>query len=499
MEILTKEEMYAADRFTIDVLGVGSEMLMENAAQAVVTKFVPRLKKDDNILVLAGKGNNGGDGIAVARRLLLLGFKVKLILIPKPDSLSVAAAFHLGLYQKCGFFLQPIENADSLMKEADWIVDAIFGIGIKGKLPPTELRLADDINKSKAKVLSIDIPSGVSADGEVAASAVCADITIAIAYPKISAYQYPTASYYGELVVVDIGVKALADRPMRKRWGEAEFYQTLPKRKENSHKGIYKKALIVGGSADMPCAPIMAAIGCYHSGIGTLLLAIPNRVRTAAALHIPEATYLPCEETAGCITSLNIPDDVDIIGCGPGLSRNPAAAPIVRSLLQSDKPLVLDADALSFLPLFCSDWKDRNAPLILTPHPGEMARLCNLSISEVEANRFDLSKKMAVEYGCYIVLKGAYTITTTPSGEQFVNQSGNSALSKGGSGDILTGMITAFAANEQDIGEAVANAVFAHGAAADWLVRQGRDPREISPIDLPQAFASIFSKNNYYQ
>lgn len=493
MEILSKKEMYAADQYTIDTLGVPSEMLMENAAQAIVTTILPRLQPKHRILILVGKGNNGGDGIAIARRLRLLGFSAKLLLLSPLEKLSGAAAFHLKLYQNHGFPLESMEDCDSLISEADWIVDAMFGIGVKGELPPTEQSLISKVNQSPAHVLSVDIPSGVSANGAVSSHSVYADVTVTIAFPKQSAYQYPAASHYGQLLVVDIGIPQPHRTARCRTWGAEEFMGTLPKRQSDAHKGTYQKALIVGGSQDMPGAPILAALGCYHTGIGLLQLAIPKEAKPSAAARLPEATYLTCVEQQGCLVSCPIPDDIDLIACGPGLSRNPAVAPLVRSLLQSDCPLVLDADALYFLPLFPSDWIGRTSPTILTPHPGEMARLCGCTVTEIESNRFSISQKMAREWGCYLVLKGPYTIVTTPTGDQFVNQSGNSALSKGGSGDLLTGMITGFLSDHHTIQQAVSNAVYAHGAAADFSLREGRNPREIVPTELIKTFDRLFS------
>lgn len=494
MEICSQSEMYAADQYTINTLGVPSEMLMENAAQGIVTAFLPYLKKGDNILVFAGRGNNGGDGIAIARRLRLLGFSVKLLLIPKPEELSGAAAFHFSLYQKNGFDIEDLTDSDSLILKADWIVDALFGIGAHGELPPPEQQLIARANESNASILSVDIPSGVSANGAIASTSINADITAMIAYPKQSAYQYPAASHYGKKLVIDIGICKQRNSSHCKTWDSQDFYRTFPKRLSDAHKGSYQKALIVGGSGEMPGAPILAATGCYHAGIGLLQLAIPQTARTAATVRIPEATYLTCEERNGCLISCNIPNEIDLIACGPGLSRNPAVVPLIRSLLQANRPLVLDADALYFLPLFRSEWNHRSSPTILTPHPGEMARLCGISVKEVEQNRFTLSKAMAKEWGCYLVLKGPYTIVTTPDGQQFVNQSGNCGLSKGGSGDLLTGIITAFLGSHQTVQEAVSNAVYLHGAAADRLIQKGRNPHEIAPTELVSTFADLFSQ-----
>jgi len=253
---------------------------------------------------------------------------------------------------------------------------------------------------------------------------------------------------------------------IRKVWG----FIPLPKRQKNSHKGTYGKGLVVGGSSRMSGAIVMTAKAALRSGIGLLTMAIPECIHHTCASHLLEAMYIPCSSTNGYFTG-DIPFhevDFDVIAIGPGIGRTDSIKRVVEDAFQQNVPIIIDADGLFHFNKELA--KMRTAPTIITPHPGEMARLGGTSIQFVEENRFSVSRQFAMENNVYVVLKGPYTIVTTPAGDQFVNTTGNPALAKGGSGDVLTGIILALIKQAATIQEAISNAVYIHGRTADILV-----------------------------
>lgn len=497
MRILSKDEMYSADKYTINELGVPEEILMENAGQVMFGFLTSMINLNDKIVVLAGGGNNGGDGIVIARRLKNLGFDARLVLLKDPKDYTGSSQFHLYLYQKHGYEVVDSSNAINQIKEATLIVDAIFGIGFHGEVLSPLDKVMNAVNSSPATVFSVDIPSGVCANGEVASCAIRANVTMTVQYPKLSTYLFPAASYFGHCKVAEIGImlKQENNLPIRQTWNFDEFSSSLTKKSSNAHKGGCGRALIIGGCDDMIGAPILCTKSCFVSGIGLLKLAMPKQARSASAASITEATYVTCDEEGGVLKSVPIPSDIDVVACGPGLSRDENVENVVLQALSSNYPLVLDADALYFLDEDKLEaLKFRTAPTILTPHAGEMARLCSCSCGYVNENRFSLAKEKAVKWGCILVLKGPFTIITFPDGNQFVNTSGNEGLAKGGSGDVLTGIITAFIASHGHIVPAVCNAVFAHGLAADLLLENGHTTRDITATDVIKTLPEVFNK-----
>lgn len=489
------EEMYAADRYTIDQVGVRDETLMECAGQAVISALLPWLRTTDAITVLAGVGNNGGDGFVIARRLKNLGFKAQLWLIPPLKKVRGAALCALNCFQASGYHHHQYHaKLYSRIAQSDVIIDALLGIGMNGELRSPYDEVIRAVNESDAIVYSVDIPSGVSADGADVSLAVQADVTFTIQHPKLSAFLYPAASCYGKLEVVDIGIPPQASGCLtnqRLLWTEQDYLAALPQRSADAHKGSNGRGLIAGGCPTMLGAPLISAAACLNSGIGLLSLAIPKASRPAAAGRILEATYLDCEEEDGYLTHLEVPSQTSVVAVGMGLSRDPRCAGILLDILSKNIPTVIDADGLFHLQGQFELLHRRTAVTVLTPHMGEMARLCGCSVDRVRRERFSISREFAVEHGVYLVLKGPYTIVTTPEGDQYVNTSGNAGLAKGGSGDALTGIIAAYLPNYSDPGKAIINAVYAHGKAADNLVRQGMRPESLTASDLVSALSFL--------
>lgn len=496
MRIVTASEMYAIDRYTIEQVGISEDTLMENAGQAVATILRGRLDKTARIAILAGSGNNGGDGVVVARVLKSEGYNVDLWLVPSSENMKGAAKRALHIYQHAGYEAKNYVEHSLSLERYDVIVDALLGIGVKGEVRSPYKEIIQAVNSiDSLTVYAIDLPSGVPADGGEVDVAIQADVTITIQYPKLSAYLFPTANYYGELVVVDIGIppRALETASFRQLWTKVDVKQTLPVRKRSSHKGTYGKALVIGGSRPMPGAITLTAKAALRSGAGLLTIAIPDDIYPVVANRIPEAMVFPCRAKtgyfAGEIDFASL--DIDAIAIGPGMGRTEGTKQIVRAALTQDVPVVLDADALFFWEEYASLLKKRTKPTVITPHPGELARMLQLSIQEVEKHRFTLSKQLATDYGIYVVLKGPYTIVTTPDGKQYINATGNPALAKGGSGDVLTGIVVAFLMQHASVQAAISNAVFVHGKAADWLVQHGHSPFSVLATDVIDALSSV--------
>ncbi|WP_027409128.1 NAD(P)H-hydrate dehydratase [Anoxybacteroides tepidamans] len=501
MRIVTASEMYAIDRYTIEQIGMCEQSLMENAGQAVARILFERISPSQRVAVLAGAGNNGGDGVVIARMLKSRGYTVDLWHIPPREKIRGAAQKALEIYENCGYETKSyIENEGLFFQQLesyDVIIDALLGIGVKGAIRAPYNEMINEINKlEKAVVYAIDVPSGISADGGEVETAVCADMTMTIQYPKLSAYTFPTADYYGELVVVDIGIPPRSlehHAAFRQVWMKEDVIRTLPTRKRSAHKGTHGKGVVVGGSRNMTGAVMLAAKAALRSGAGLLTMAIPDAIYDAVASWIPETMYLPCSSKngyfAGDINFINL--DIDAIAIGPGMGRTEGTKQAVQAALREDVPVVLDADALFFWNEYVSLVKKRTSPTIVTPHPGEMARMLGTSIGAIENDRFHVSRQFAIDYGVYVVLKGPYTIVATPDGKQYINTTGNPALAKGGSGDVLAGIILAFLMQHRSIETALSNAVWVHGKAADLLVQTGHSPFDVLATDVIDAIPRV--------
>ena len=503
MQVVTKNEMYTIDREAMD-LGLHGEMLMENAGQAITASLVQRLTKRARILVVIGKGNNGGDGFVIARMLKSYGFETDVWLATEKADITGDAEKAMNIYERSGYTMSSYceKGVEAFKKALAWsthIIDAMLGIGMMGSLKPPYQELISLINAEREKyVIAIDLPSGVLADNGTVSEAIQADETIVIHHPKLSAFMYPSRRYYGEVHVVHIGIPPLvSERVNDKRyvWTAEDVMRTFPKRKPESHKGTHGKGLLIGGSTSMSGAIIMSAKAAIRSGSGLLTVAVPEEARPAVANHVIEAMYLDCPSKqgyfAGKIEQLQ-EQDFDAIAVGPGMGRHEGSRLIVKDLLTKDVPLLLDADALYHLADMLEQLKARKSPTILTPHEGEMARLLGVSAREVNANRFQLSREFAIAYGVYVVLKGSFTICTTPAGEQFINSTGNVALAKGGSGDVLTGIMLALLMQHTSLQAAVSNAVYVHGRVADELVKKDHSPIDVIASDLIEALPDVY-------
>lgn len=513
MYVVTGDEMHQIDRYTMDSIGLKEEILMENAGQAFCRQLIPQLKKEDRIVVLIGTGNNGGDGFVIGRILKEAGCNVDVWVIPPEEKIRGTALVHKGIYERSGYKwisyqeLISKESLEFLFGKYSMLIDALLGTGIKGEPRDPYNQLIASINQAKGKVISVDIPSGVSGEEGIRSNlSVKACETFTFQAPKLSAFLYPAALNYGELHVLDIGIPKRAFTELqikRKLIVEEQVKRTLVKRMPDAHKGSVGKALIIGGSLQMTGAPVLTTEACLRSGAGLTTLAVPDVIHPIVSQKTTEATFLPLVSDgegikASSLSEVKSMNKYDAIAVGPGLGRN-QDYPLHDIFIDYEGALVVDADGLYHLSKELDMWKKlprQGGVTVITPHSGEMARLAGTTVRDVEKNRFQLSKDFAELYGMYVVLKGPYTIVTSPAGDQWVNTSGNPSLAKGGSGDVLTGILLAFLLQNKDALTAIYNAVYIHGKTADMLV-ETHDMVSVTATDLVKWLPKVFKTLRY--
>jgi NAD(P)H-hydrate epimerase len=487
MRILTAAQMREADRFTIEEIGIPSLVLMENAGRQVVAAIEAAYEERlaGRVAVLCGRGNNGGDGFVVARTLLQRGVDAAVFVIGSLAEVRGDARTNLDILGRLGVDVVEIGDEQSWelhfseISQCTLIVDAIFGTGVKSALGGMMETVIADVNASDIPVVSVDLPSGLSADtAHLIGDCVQAAMTVTLAAPKIPLVLPPAEAYAGDVVIADIGIPSEVvdglEGPYVEFLTPEQLRDVVEPRAADSHKGDFGRVTIVAGSRGKIGAAHLAAMGALRSGAGLVTVAAPASCVPVVASMAPEYMTEPLAESdAGTVSGpgaervLELTQDV--IACGPGLGRVPAAGEFVRALLdRATVPLVLDADALTLLaeePGRLMGREERD--VIITPHPGEMARLIGSSVEEVQANRLQVATDFATTHRVYVVLKGHRTVIATPEGRAFINPTGNPGMATGGTGDVLTGMIAAWLAQLLDAEAACRVAVFLHGAAGD--------------------------------
>lgn len=500
MYIASQREMQILDRYTIETLGLPGAVLMENAGAAVVQEIIAHFPSTETkILILAGGGNNGGDGFVIARKLVDSGYEVMLCLAVSESHLKGDAKVHFDVYKKRNLplFHYDETNAEQLLtyiKHSNLIVDALLGTGISGEVRAPFVDIIRLVNDSSKEVYAVDIPSGVNSNtGEVSNVAIKASKTITFALPKIGFFIGEGPQYIGDWKVADISVPPeivqilqldlpyLLDEQIAKR--------AVPKRVTYGHKGTFGHCLVIGGCINYVGAPMYTAKAAFHTGVGLVTLAIPESIYPIVAVKCPESLYLPLPSDEGTITSSAF-EEIDfskfkVIAFGPGIGRKVNGDALWETLILklSEQSIVVDADAIYFMKNHLEKIKSYNGNVIVTPHPGEMATLTGLTIKEVENNRLEIAKQFATKYNVYLLLKGHRSILATPKGELWINPFGNDALGKGGSGDVLTGMITSFLTQGANPLDAMLAASYYHATAAEQVGKEisnyGITPMEV--------------------
>ncbi|QJA06463.1 NAD(P)H-hydrate dehydratase [Thermosulfurimonas marina] len=515
MRLVYAAEMQALDRFTIQEVGVPAEVLMENAGRGVAEILLSRFPEEARrgTLILCGPGNNGGDGLVVARHLHQRGLPVKVLLLAPEEKYRGEAGINLRVARYAGIPLlraQDEATLEALAPEilgAPLLVDALFGTGLSREVSGVFARAIELMNQAPAPVVAVDMPSGLSADtGRPLGVAVRATLTATMALPKVGQVIYPGREYVGELRVVDIG---MPPRVIEER-APARFYLTrkwaagcLKGRPPESHKGTFGHLLVLAGSRGKSGAAVLCARGALRAGVGLVTLVSAASLQPLLASYLPEAlTWGLSPETpegelspecAGEILSRAERMRAAVLGPGFGLSE--AAGQLARRLARElPVPTVLDADALTALSGRLEELKEARAPRVLTPHPGEMARLLGLPKEEIQARRLEIAREAARKSHQVVVLKGAATVVAAPDGREAVNSAGNPGLAQGGTGDVLSGLLGALLAQGYEPFEAACLAVYLHGAAGDLLSRRvgpfGFTASEVADA-LPRLFREL--------
>jgi NAD(P)H-hydrate epimerase len=486
MRVLNSAQMKEADRRTIDEIGIPSLVLMENAGRQAVAAMEAMYSDllERQVAVLCGRGNNGGDGFVVARTLVQRGAAVSVFLFGRVAEVRGDARTNLEILGRLGVTV--VEVADSQAWELHFsevsdctlIVDAIVGTGLNAPLTGLIESVVADVNASAIPVVSIDLPSGLSADSpDPIGPSIEAGLTVTLGAPKLPLVLPPGETRAGDIVIADIGIPGeifeSVEGPRVELLTRASMRELISPRTPDSHKGDYGRVLIVAGSLGKTGAAHLAAVGALRSGAGLVTVATSAACQAIVSAMGPEYMTEGLRDTEAGLHSDGVERVLDIardvIAVGPGLGRAPATREFITQLVdRATTPLVIDADGLDAF----SDDPDRltgreGRDVIITPHAGEMARLVGMSADEVQSSRLEIARNFAVAHHLYVVLKGHRTLIATPDGKVFINPTGNPGMATGGTGDVLTGMIAAWLAQLLDAEAACKLAVYLHGMAGD--------------------------------
>lgn len=474
MKILSTEQIRIADAFTIQNEPVTSIELMERASEKVSEWIFSHVSKNNQIIILSGTGNNGGDGLAVARMLHEQGFRVSTYLIHFSQMLSADCQKNydrLKEIQDANLFDVFDESQFPLIKKDDVVIDAIFGSGLNKPTSGIAKNMIEDLNDSGAITISIDVPSGLYADKPVDFQqdvVVVADYTLSFQFPKLAFLFSENDSYVGQWEILPIGLhpQFIQDVVTTNEIVTLSMAQgLLKKRTKFSHKGTYGHALLIAASEGKTGAAILSAHACLRSGVGLLHVHLPQKAVFSMQTTLPEA-MIDVDSSDICFSELPDLQLFDAVGVGPGLGTQKETEQALKFLIQETKvPLVLDADALNILSEN-KTWLSFLPPkTILTPHPKEFERLAGKTVNSFE--RLEKQREMSKKYGVIIVLKGAYTSITFPDGRCFFNSTGNPGMATAGSGDVLTGIILGLLAQNYRPEESAVLGVYLHGLAGD--------------------------------
>ncbi|MCJ7459445.1 MAG: NAD(P)H-hydrate dehydratase [candidate division Zixibacteria bacterium] len=459
MKLVTSEQMRKIDKITIEREGIPGLELMEKAgigSALAGKKMLDEKVKGKKVIVFCGKGNNGGDGFVVGRYLSKWGAKVEFYLLGKKEEVKGDALANLKKAVSLKLPIKQVSKDKELPAElkADLLVDAIFGTGFKGKVTGLEEKAVQLINSSRTKILSIDTPSGLDVDtGSIEGECVKANVTPTMGLPKVGQFFFPGNSYCGKIEIIDIGVPQKVIEEQRINLNlitEQEVKSILPKRPGDAHKGTCGKVFLIAGSTGMTGAATLASLSCLKAGAGMAILGIPMSLNDIMEVKVTEVMTKPLPDVRkkGALALRGLGEIMqalkwaDCVALGPGLGQHFETVELVRRLVSRiELPMVIDADGLNAISKDSSILNQAKAPLILTPHIGELSRLINVPIEEIAKDRIKYASESAKKFNCVLVLKGAPTIIGEPEGEIYVNPTGNAGMATAGSGDVLTGII----------------------------------------------------------
>lgn len=490
MKLVTSKEIRALEAQAMTQCKIPGVVLMENAGLAVLAAGQELVGdyRGKRVVVLAGTGNNGGDGLVVARHIANRGGEAEVFLLGTPDASRSDARTNYDILVAMGVSIQELSwdvlaSLATLLRTAHLIVDALYGTGFAGQITDLAAAVVHCVNGAGRPVLAVDVPSGLIADtGEVLGPCVQASMTVTFGLPKLGLYLEPGARYAGTVRLADISLPQhlvaaghFCHTLITKEWCQG----LLPARSPDSHKGTFGRVLAVGGSLGMTGAVCLTAEAALRSGAGLVEAALPKTLESTVAARTREIiTHALHDSDAGHIGPASAEEFValasraSVVVVGMGLGRHTETLAWLRQVLPEVRvPLILDADALTGLAGHTALLTGHRGSIVVTPHPGEMSRLTGLAVNEIQRRRVDVAKHYAAQWQCTVVLKGARTIVADPGGEIYLNQSGNPGMATAGMGDVLAGVIAALVAHQLAPSLAAALGVYAHGTAGDTAAR----------------------------
>lgn len=498
MKVVTAEEMRQIDKQTIEKIGIPGIVLMEAAANAVFRSIQTNFPECRNVGIIIGKGNNGGDGLALARLLSHEGYTIHIVLVSSPDRFAGDALTNLHAAQNLRFPMvevlseSELKNLDNEIASCDLIVDAIFGTGLRGGIEGYIKDIIDRLNAVDHPILAIDLPSGLNADtGAVEGACIRAHRTVTLGLPKRGMLLFPGVQTVGAMEIADIGFprRVVESQGIQANWTQpSQVANWIPPRPAYSHKGSYGRVFVLAGSTGMTGAAVLASQAALRAGAGLVTLGIPKSLNTIVEAKLSEVMTIPLPETTEGSLALTAKPPIlefiertapSVLAIGPGLSQNSETVNLIQNLVRkTDRPTVIDADGLNALADRQTDRSSTRSQVnnllsslpsqaILTPHPGEMARLTGLSVSEIELDRIGIAQEFAREHEVTLVLKGVPTVIALRTGEVWINSTGNPGMATGGTGDVLTGLIAGLMAQGVPVSEAAVLGVYLHGLAGD--------------------------------
>ncbi|HHP7233918.1 MAG TPA: NAD(P)H-hydrate dehydratase [Desulfobacterales bacterium] len=489
MILVTADEMRAMDRRTIETFGIPGRVLMESAGRGAAEFLLEQFPDIGarNVAVVAGRGNNGGDGHVIARCLAQRDIAVTVYLLAERSRVSGEAGENLGLLTEMGVPVEEVPDGDAFdaakaaMRRHDLWIDAILGTGLKSDVKGFFRDVIEFINNSEHPVFAVDVPSGLDSDtGRICGSCIRASATATFAFAKTGHFIHPGASLRGVLRIVDIGVPPhiVAEVAPKQFLLTTSWIQAvLRPRAPDIHKGKTGHLLVAAGATGKTGAASMTAMGAMRSGAGLVTLAVPAALNAILETLLTEVMTVPLEDQGSGILKapaakilLELAEGKNALALGPGIGQSAETRQAVRALVSECRtPLVIDADGLNLLADDTSVLRHRKSATILTPHPGEMARLTGGSVADIQSDRVGCARRFAEDHRVHLVLKGANTVIAHPDGSVYLNSTGNAGMASGGMGDVLTGMIAGFLAQGYSPDAAANIGVYLHGAAADSL------------------------------
>jgi len=489
MKVVTAQTMQELDKQAISNCGIPGLQLMETAGQSCVDEIIAAFGLGGFAVILAGKGNNGGDGYVIARLLRENGWAVRVIILADREQIAGDAATNLArLPDEVLFFCADEDELAAAhsdeMRTADILVDALLGTGLSSTVSGIYRGAIELMNASGRPVMAVDIPSGIhGTTGKVLGSAVKAAVTVTFAFAKVGHVLYPGADNVGRLVVADIGIPSqlMANASGYEFLNADLAISLLHRRDRHAHKGQFGHCLIVAGSTGKTGAAALAANSAVRAGSGLVTVAVAESINSILEVKTTEAMTVPLADSgSGYLAGAAFPaiemllEGKAAVAVGPGVCGHPDTASLVQMLVERiEQPLVIDADGLNALAIDVSVLhRKKSRQIVLTPHPGEMSRLLGIAVADIEANRIAAAQDFARNYGVYLILKGARTIVAAPDGAVAINGSGNPGMASGGMGDVLTGIVVSLLGQGYSAWEACCLGVFLHGFAADMAAEE---------------------------